>query len=177
MSSSVYIPVASGGGGGFTPPASISVKTASYTIPAGRYARIVAECDSGGTLTINAVTAITTAAFVNIDTQNTNSFNTITYTVPANYNADLFLVHSGTNQYVISGNIAIGNNTSNSPVNVPLGPAGSLLGNYSQTGFASITGYATPSNATNRQGQFFVPTGTVISGTGNWRAVVEEYTI
>jgi hypothetical protein len=37
MSSSVYIPSTSGGGGS-TPPTSISIKTASYTIPVGKYA-------------------------------------------------------------------------------------------------------------------------------------------
>lgn len=38
MSSSVYIPSSSSGGN--TPPTSTSIKTASYTIPAGKYAKI-----------------------------------------------------------------------------------------------------------------------------------------
>ena len=40
MSSSVYIPSSSGGGGGITPPTSITVRSTSYTIPAGRFAKI-----------------------------------------------------------------------------------------------------------------------------------------
>lgn len=38
MSSSVYIPSSSGGGN--TSPASVTIKTGSYTIPAGKYAKI-----------------------------------------------------------------------------------------------------------------------------------------
>jgi hypothetical protein len=51
MSSSVYIPSTSGGGGS-TPPTSISIKTASYTIPAGKYAVIR---NLHGDLTVNGV--------------------------------------------------------------------------------------------------------------------------
>lgn len=169
MSSSVYIPAASSGGGSFTPPASISVKTASYTIPAGRYARIVAECDSGGTLTINAVTAITTAAFVNVDSSITN--NNLTYTVPTGFLAKLTLTRGG-NSFTINGNAAPADN-----IQYEFGPSGGVSIGTDVLGTKSIQGVAVPSNATNRQGQFFVPTGTVISGTGNWRALVEEYTV
>jgi hypothetical protein len=38
MSSSVYIPSASGGG--FTPPTSTTIKTGAYTVPAGKYAKV-----------------------------------------------------------------------------------------------------------------------------------------
>lgn len=172
MSSSVYIPSTSGGS--FTPPASVSVKTASYTIPAGRYARIVAECDSGGTLTINAVTAITTAAFVNIDVYTGAASSS--YTTPTNYKSTLSW---GTNGNPGSMNLSINGNVI-LPINqiqYDVGPSGTM--SVSNSGFSptSIQGVATPSNATERQATFYVPTGTVISGTGNWRAVVEEYTV
>lgn len=175
MSSSVYIPAASSGGGSFTPPASISVKTASYTIPAGRYARIVAECDSGGTLTINAVTAITTAAFVNIDLQgNTSNF---AYTVPSGFYAKVTAAAGSGTTFSVNGNVSQTLAGTAYTSQFEIGPSGTMAVPSSFFGIGFVQGVAIPSNATNRQGQFFVPTGTVISGTGNWRAVVEEYTV
>ena len=172
MASTVYIPASSGGG--FTPPTSISVKTASYTIPAGKYARIVAECDSGGIFTINAVNAVTTSAFVNIDASTANS---VLYTVPIGFKASVSastITAAATLTVNGNGNLGIGANAFSQVFEI--GPNGtiSLSGIGSTT---AIQGLATPSNATHRQGEFYVPTGTVISGTGNWRAVVEEYTV
>jgi hypothetical protein len=175
MASTVYIPASSGGG--FTPPVSISVKTASYTIPAGRYAKVYTECDSGGIFTINAVNAVVTAAFVNIDLTNSNISQQVTYTVPSNYKADVSFYTTSGNTYITSGNNAVGISPSGSMINLPLGPGGSLVAQRDTNSFASVTGNATPSNATNRQATFTVPTGTVISGSGNWKAVVEEYTV
>lgn len=43
-------------------PASTTVRTASYTIPAGRYARVVANVQAGGTFTIGGVVALSSIA-------------------------------------------------------------------------------------------------------------------
>jgi hypothetical protein len=129
MSSSVYIPAASSGGGSFTPPASISVKTASYTIPAGRYARVLVNLEGSATFTINAVLAL-----------------------------------RGTQNSVINAGATIG-----------------VLSTVMNTNYmGSNVGTAAFTNATDQKTvvqDFWCPTGTVISGTLTWRAVVEEYTV
>jgi hypothetical protein len=175
MSSSVYIPSTSGGGG-FTPPASISVKTASYTIPAGRYARVYTECDSGGVFTINAVNAVVTSPFINVDV-NTGAA-TVSYTVPSGYLAALNcgMTNGTTATLAINGNLSIGGNQIQQGT-FGAGPGGSYSLVSSSFNVVTLQGVATPSNATNRQATFYVPTGTVISGSGNWKAIVEEYTV
>jgi hypothetical protein len=126
MSSSVYIPSTSSGS--FTPPASISVKTASYTIPAGRYARVLVNLEGSATFTINAVLAL-----------------------------------RGTQNNILSGSSLV------------LGTPSPALLTTSSTG----TGSAFTSTADQKVvvQDFWCPTGTVISGTLTWRAVVEEYTV
>jgi hypothetical protein len=175
MSSSVYIPSTSGGGGSFTPPASISVKTASYTIPAGRYARVYTECDSGGIFTINAVNAVVTAAFVNIDLQGTTS--NFAYTAPSGFYAKVTAAAGGGTTFSVNGNVSQALTGTAYSSQFEIGPSGTMAvpSTFLSSGF--IQGVAIPSNATNRQATFYVPTGTVISGSGNWKAIVEEYTV
>jgi hypothetical protein len=145
MSSSVYIP-ASSGGGSFTPPASISVKTASYTIPAGRYARVLVNLEGSATFTINAVLALR-------GTQNS-------------------VITSNSNVYVSTGVPAL-------LVPIPPGQLHVSSGNWSTSNSASTTAplYANATDQKTVVQDFWCPTGTVISGTLTWRAVVEEYTI
>ena len=166
MASNLYIPF------NFA-PSSVAVKTGSYTIPAGKYARVIVEVDSGGIFTINAVNAVTSAAFANIDVGSGSS--PTSYSVPTGFKASATLSCSSG-----SGTITLnGNSTEVTPVNTyssefSIGPGGS----YSITGtngHLHIQGVATPSNATNRQADLWVPTGTIINGSGNWRAVVMEY--
>ena len=175
MSSPIYIPSS-----GFNNnPVSTTVRTASYTIPAGRYARIVAECDSGGIVTINGSNAMTSSAFINVANTGSVGFSTSTfYTVPSNYRLDTAAITSASSTsapFIPLGgtNISIGGaNFNQGSVGASFGP-GQILQIYNNTGY--VVGVATPSNATNRQGEFWLPTGTVLSGTGNWRAVVTEY--
>jgi hypothetical protein len=152
-------------------PVAISVKTAGYTIPANRYARVIADCDSGGTVTINGVNALVTSAFLNIDQSGTNN---ITYTVPSGYFGTASFISQLAAQFRINSNRIQSYNADTYTNQFSVGPGGTFEGIGAGTN-NNIQGYATPSGATNRIAEFFLPTGTVINGTGTWRAVVEEY--
>jgi hypothetical protein len=157
-------------------PISVSVKTASFTIPFNRFARVTVEVDSGGIFTINGVTAVTSAAFLNIDVSITNA--EATYNVPTGYRAVIASMggfFSGEN-YFNGNSLASYPNNAGQSANVAgaqIGPGGQAIATGGGT--RQIAGVAIPSNATNRQAVFMLPPGTVISGSGNWRAVVEEY--
>jgi hypothetical protein len=150
-------------------PVSVAVKTASYTIPAGQYARVVVECHSGGTFTIDAVSAVTTAVFVNVDT---NVIGSPSYTVPTGYRSEVSYIPSGTSSsFTVNGNQSeiISQNVYTERFNI--GPAGVLNSVFA----GGIQGVSIPSNATHRNEVFWVPTGTVLNGTGSWRCTVELY--
>ena len=110
-------------------PVAISVKTGSYTIPVGRWARAVVNVEGTGTFTVNGTTALR-------GTQNN-------------------VLASSVLQYYVNGSA----NTLHSAGGT--NPAGSA--------FSSATDQKTI------VGEFNLPTGTVINGSGTWRATVEEY--
>ena len=156
-------------------PSSVAVKTGSYTIPAGKYARVTVEVDSGGIFTIDAVSALTSAAFVNVDSTSGSGTGSVTYTVPTGFKASVSGIATGESAFSVNnnGDQLLGTSIHTNLFNI--GPAGTLTVYTSLLGFARVQGLATPSNATNRQATFWLPTGTIINGSGNWRAVVEEY--
>jgi hypothetical protein len=158
-------------------PVSVSVKTGSYTIPAGNYARVLVECDSGGTFTIDTVTAVTTAAFVNIDLAAGSA--DLNHTVPTGFRSIVSVATTGADTITVNGNLLLSSTTPgfyNSQLpNIEIGPGGNVLITNSIGGSKSIVGVSIPSNATHRQAEFWLPSGTVINGTGTWRAVVMEY--
>jgi hypothetical protein len=159
-------------------PVSVSVKTASYTIPAGKYARVVVEVDSGGVFTIGGVSAVTSSAFVNIDTVAGFSGGTATYTVPTGFRAEACFAPAsggaGTTAQ-INGNVVEALGLVQYYDDHSIGPGGVMSVVSPGGGVSSVQGVAIPSNATHRQADFWLPTGAVISGSGNWRAVVMEY--
>lgn len=106
-------------------PASVSVKTAGYTIPANRYARAVVNLEGTATFTINAVTAL-----------------------------------RGTQNSVLGS----------SPV---VTDTNSRLASSTATGGPLAYNSSTDQKTTVHD--VFLPAGTVIGGTGTWRAIVEEY--
>lgn len=166
MSAKVFVPFDNN-------PVAVSVKTAAYTIPTGRFAKVYVECDSGGQFTINGAVAVDTDPFINIDT---TGGIIVTYTVPSGYYATFASAGAGAGYVYFNGNSnASFYSSSNNSADIPgatVGPGGSITtsGNSGQ-----IAGVAIPSNATNRQAEFYLPAGTVISGSGNWKAVVMEY--
>lgn len=153
-------------------PASVTVVTTSYTVPAGKYARILAECDSGGIVTVNGSSAITSSAFINVGVSSGFAGGQATYSVPSGYRFD----GQGTSQVAIN-NISYPMTANGvSAFDIHAGPGGTA-NSLNSSAFAYTSGVASPSNATNRQGEMFVPTGTVISGSGSWRAVVMLYNV
>jgi hypothetical protein len=148
-------------------PSSTTVKTTSYTIPAGKYAQLYVECDGGGSFTINAVTAVITAAVVNVDSFNVSA--NVTYTAPATGWASLYV--SGNTGMTINANIT----NLTAATGVQIGPSGTATAATGSSQSCSVTGVFYPHIPTNRQATFWVPTGTVISGAGNWKATVMEF--
>lgn len=157
-------------------PFSVSVKTASYTIPASFYARTTVECDSGGTFTIDTVTAVDTDPFVNINQSGVNLV-ALTHTVPTGYMSKVTAMdNNGAETISINANGAQALAANIYSEKYEIGPAGTAtISPPAGTGNVFLQGVSIPSNATNRQAVFWLPTGTVINGTGNWKAVVELY--
>lgn len=115
-------------------PVSVSVKTASYTIPAGKYARVLVNLEGSATFTIGGVTAI-----------------------------------RGTENTVLASD--------NLRTVTPASQQSNAL--YTSTGETSASAVGGAFNESVRQtaitAELWLPTGTVINGTGTWRAVVMEY--
>lgn len=138
MASSVVIPFNNN-------PVSVSVKTGSYTIPAGKFARAVVNVIGSGTFTINGNTALS-------GTQN----NVITSS------ANMYRDNRGASVSgiaVVQGGLI----------------SGAAVTGINGTGVSLV--YANETQQQNLVKDFYLSTGTVINGTGTWRATVEEYNI
>lgn len=126
-------------------PAAVSVKTAGYTIPVGRYSRCIVNLEGSATFTIDAVTALR-------GTQNNVLGSSPLSSIP------------------FSAVINAGGAQAN---------RGSLMtGNTATTGNPDVTdadAFATATDQKTVVQDYFLPTGTVINGTGTFRVVVEEY--
>lgn len=117
-------------------PSAVSVKTGSYTIPAGKYAKVTVNLEGSATFTIGGVTAI-----------------------------------RGTQNSVLGSSLLTTFNG---------GGAGSADNNSLSTGVPTSENSAGAafSSATDQKtviAELWLPTGTVIDGTGTWRAVVQEF--
>lgn len=158
-------------------PIAVSVKTSSYTIPAGRYAKVYVEVENGGTFTIDGNTSMDTDALVNISSV-TNSGSNVSYTVPSNYYAivNAFTAVSGDSTYQVSTSYLSPAGSKSWHGGAHYGGPASVIGVFAtSSGARGINGVAIPSNAMNRSAHFTLPAGAIINGTGTWRATVEEY--
>jgi hypothetical protein len=155
-------------------PASVLVITSSYTVPSGKFARVYAEAENGGGFFINGGLAVSTAAILNIDLF---SASPQSYTVPSGYRAKVSSIGSVNTPVIVNGNQQqnIASNVYSEQYEV--GPGGVV--SHGNVGIASygLQGVAIPGNATNRSATFFVPSGTVLSGSGSWRATVMLYNV
>lgn len=106
-------------------PIQISVVTTSFTVPAGRYARVIANVEGSATFTINGATALR-------GTQNSVLTSSVMRTDGSGFLA--------------------------------AGPT---------TGIQNAYGFGVDQKPLVHD--FFLPTGTIINGSGSWRAVVEQY--
>ena len=130
-------------------PISISVKTAGYTIPANRYARVSVNVHAGGTFNIGGVTSLSSL--------------TATWTVLASDNLTAHTLSATSNNGFTNstiGRLLTGGSNADFP-------AANFVGNAFNESTAQFNTSVTE--------QYFMPAGTVINGTGTWRATVEEY--
>jgi hypothetical protein len=113
-------------------PTSVSVKTGSYTIPSGKYARVSVALLGDSTFTIGGTTCLESK----------------TWSVLSSDNLRLADGAATNALFTTVGNTGIGS-------------TGGAFNENPAYGNASCS--------------YFLPAGTVINGTGVWRAVVEEY--
>lgn len=119
-------------------PESVSVVTGSYTVPPGKYARVIANVSGSSTFTIGGATALASTS--------------ATWSVLASDN--LRTVSGGG------------------------GSTNALFTNTAETSIQAVGSAFNESTAqmnTALSEVYFLPSGTVINGTGTWRAVVEQY--
>jgi len=124
-------------------PVSVSVKTSSYTIPAGKYAYVTANAIGSATFEIGGATALSGSS----TTQTTNTSSALRY---GTGRGGAYT----TERHLLSGYV---NN------DLARDPHGDAFGYASKT-FNEV---ATAS--------YWLPAGTVISGSGTWRATVSLY--
>jgi len=111
-------------------PESVSVRTGSYTIPAGKYAFVTVNVEGTGTFTIGGTTALR------------GTSNTVLASSALDY-------RTGTGHNAL---ITVSGGTSND-------------GNA----------FSTSTNSSSPTANYWLPSGTVINGSGTWRAVVSIF--
>jgi len=124
-------------------PVSVSVKTSSYTIPAGKYAYVTANAIGSATFEIGGATALSGSS----TTQTTNTSSTLRYGRGDGVN------------YVLENHL-LATDASNGHGGTPHGDA---------------FGYASKTFNEVATASYWLPAGTVISGSGTWRATVSLY--
>lgn len=127
-------------------PFSVAVKTGSYTIPAGYYARAIVNLEGSATFTIDAVTAIRGTQSNSLGSSPLSAFQ---------------------RTVIVDG----GGGTSTRWALLADGAPPSS-GNPDS---ADSDAFVTSVNQKTTIAEIRLPTGTVINGTGTWRAVVELY--
>jgi N-acetylmuramic acid 6-phosphate (MurNAc-6-P) etherase len=149
-------------------PDATSVKTVSYPIPTGYYARVTFMAN-GGACTVDGDTVLdndgSAAVLLNL-------FST-TYTVPAGFvfEGSVYVDGSASNAYldVVQNTLA----PASTRTHVVLG-AGTVI---NATGATTIylRGWIKPIDPRVATVSLWLMEGQVINGTGSWRAYVEEY--
>lgn len=167
-------------------PTSVSVKTSSYTIPAGSYAYVEAQAEDGGTFTIDGSTALNAKAQTSVNSES-DSFalsgsGSLTVNVATNKLAILRLYLSaitGNPTLTISGNLITTSLTTAYNNVYYLGSGDSFVistGSSEQAfGYYTFHEYDPNITETTNTASFWLPTGSVINGSGQWRATVSLY--
>jgi len=153
-------------------PVSVSVKTASYTIPAGQYAYVVAYLQDGGSFTIDGSTVLVSKSG-GLSARSGTLTGGQSFTVAANNRWEgQILYTSGTN--VSIGGVSITSPSGTMVTGIVLGPSAVIT--HTGTNQTVYSGVEIPEeNFTEISEGFWVPTGTVINGAGDWRATVSLY--
>ena len=155
---------------GFTgKPDSSVVKTGSYTIPAGKYARITAQSFEGNEISVDGTTflrAVDNAIPIAVATGNSSTTSAISYTVPSNKRFTGIVLAGGSNPVTVDG-VQVG--TGAGPFNVQAGPGSVVSAPASGAGAAKgIAGYVESLRSPMAVESFWVPAGTVMAGSGNY---------
>ena len=165
-------------------PTSAAVKTSSYTIPSGSYAHVTAYVENGGTFTIGGSAALVSQIAVSSNVINVSQFSSsgiTSYTVPTGY----YFTGRVTNRYQPGVGISVGgtsiygtlpgNDTASYAVEAGAGDV--VAAQAGLSGTVTLSGYArrVGDGETNVSASFWVPTGTVIAGTGTWKATVSLF--
>lgn len=164
-------------------PTSVSVKTSSYTIPAGSYARVQVQVINGGTFTIDGTTCLqslaATAGDVNAVDVNTSSNNATLFTVTAGYRFEGQVYVSGwTSINIAVGGEVVEDLNAGGFINIKAADGQAIaVSSGSGTGSTTLTGYEIREHksATHAELDIWLPTGTVINGTGDWAATVSLF--
>lgn len=119
-------------------PSSVSIKTSSYTIPAGKYAKVNISLLGISYFTINGGVAIECTAHTVLATDNLR-VTTMAGGATGNHLSVAQMDSSG--QTLIAPGSAFNENTVNQLI----------------------------------QAEYWLPSGTVIAGSGTWKAVVQEF--
>lgn len=159
-------------------PESVSVHTGSYTIPAGKYARVIAHINGNGSFTIDGATAIdaTQASVVNVLVVNVG-ISPASYTVPSGYYFEGIAVATAAVTISVDGT-DIGEISDTIGNKVMVGSGSTLSAPSSGiSGTAKILGVSrkVSSGEGPVNSEFWLPSGTVINGSGSWRATVQIF--
>jgi hypothetical protein len=164
-------------------PESVAVKTASYDIPAGKFAYVTAYVENGGTFTIDGSVAMT--SFASIDRDIVAVYVSggtgvgASYAVPTDYKFTGQCLHASNVADVTVNGAQTGVSSvqnSSTPTYFEVG-GGHTISVAGVSGNKYLVGRAERSHipATFSTQTFWVPAGTTIAGTGTWKATVSIY--
>ena len=170
----------------FSPPVSPSIKTTSYTVPTGKYAQVKAYFEGMETQTANATTTLNSRTItlngVTIlvpysqgVTGNISGITSSTYTLPRS--GYIFVTYfSGTagGSSVTIGSLNTGVLSANT-IYVSSGVSSNFI--VGNTGVVTILFNTKITYDVETSATFWAKAGDVITGTGNWRALVTEYNV
>lgn len=155
-------------------PTSVDVKTASYTIPSGKYAYVTVNVENGGSFSIDGSDALLSQSQVDgsVSAVNSSGVNTTLYTVPSGYRFE-GQAYCGTSSNPTIGGTQISLSTTLTTIKAGSGQA--IVAPTHTTMF--LTGYAIREHEgeTNATASFWLPSGAVINGSGTWKATVSLF--
>ena len=157
-------------------PTTVSVETSSFTVPSGKYANVNAYVENGGSFTIDGDSALISQAGVLADVIKVASENTASYTVPDGYRFEGQATHAA-NASVVIDSVKAGECDDLVAASIKAGPGSVIKTTGASNTNIDITGFSIRESSpeTNSTHSFWLPSGTVISGSGSWRATVSLF--
>jgi len=158
-------------------PASVSVKTSSYTIPAGKYAYVVAFVTDGAFFSIDSAAALTSEAGIEYSVIAVSQASD--YTVPSGYRFEGQVSTGTSTDTVTVDGVGTGNLGSDLSLSIRAGGGDKIAARDTSDNAVTvgITGFsireALPES--NNSQAFWLPSGTVINGSGEWKATVSLF--